>query len=300
MRSLLLLTAAVIAVVTGIAALQWSNKQAGTTPSAPAPVASAPGPDVTAVDVLVAREAIPVGSVLTEEMLDKQPWPGQLVLEGFITGNATDAGIVGKIVRSPIQAREPVVMSKLANMDDAGFLAATLGENMRAITLPTDAVTGVAGYVFPGDRVDVLFVHNLADRSKNPSVSEVLAQDVRVLAINTREVGASDAAASAASGGGTPSSVTLEVTEEMGQKMRLAEKVGTLSLALRSIRDKANSEKPSPSYVGSLSDAAVTGDITEPVRVIRGVNAEKEAAAAVPGAGGEDRLGGLLGNLLGR
>jgi pilus assembly protein CpaB len=299
MRSLLLLTAAVIAVVTGVAALQWSNKQTGAAPSAPATATSAPAPDVSAVDVLVARETIPVGTVLTEEMLDKQPWPGQLLLEGFITGDPKESGVIGRIVRSPIQAREPVVLGKLADMDEAGFLAAALAPNMRAITVGTDAVSGVAGYVFPGDRVDVLFVHNLADNSKTPSVSEVIVQNARVLAVNVRDPGAVDAAANAVTSGGAPSSITLEVTEEMGQKLRLAEKVGTLSLALRSIRDKDNKDKPSPSYVGGLSDAAMTGGATEPVRIIRGANEEKPGAAPITDGGAAGGLG-ILGNLLGR
>lgn len=301
MRSLLLLTAAVIAVVAGIAALQWSNNHMGATaPSAPVSVSS--GPDVNAVDVLVARNSIAVGSVLTEDMLDRQPWPSNLVLEGFITGDAESASVIGKIARAGIQAREPVVMSKLADANEPGFLAATLGKGMRAITLATDAVTGIAGYIFPGDRVDVLFVHNLSGESAVPAVSEVIAPDVRVLAINVREQGAAGAISSLVTGsGGAPSTITVEVSEEMAQKLRLAEKVGTLSLSLRALSDKNNRDVPAPSHLGSLSRShAGSGNVGgEPVRIIRGVGeAEDKAAVAAPAAGGAAALPGIFGSIL--
>src|SRR5688500_12912019 len=126
MRLLLLLTAAVIAIVAGIAALQWSNKNIGA--SAPSvPSLASPSVDVSAIDVLVARDVIPVGSVITEDMVDKQPWPEDLLLDGFITGELKDAGVIGKIARAPIQAREPILLGKLADPNEPGFLAAALG-----------------------------------------------------------------------------------------------------------------------------------------------------------------------------
>jgi pilus assembly protein CpaB len=293
MRSLLLLMAAVIAVVAGIAVLQWSNKQMTPDVTVAAQSVAAPKPDVSVVDVLVAREAIPVGTVLTQEMLDKQPWPGQLVLEGFITGDTASADVIGKVVRSPIQAREPVVHSKLGGMDEPGFLAAALTPGMRAVTLTADAVSAVAGYIFPGDHVDILFVHNLMGKGGSPSVSEVMASDVRVLAVNTREPGAADAIVT----GGTPSNVTVEVDESMAQKLRLAEKAGSLSFTLRSVRSKDDEQAPEPSYVGALSRAGTGNTGADPVRIIRGANEDKDQAA--PNAAPASPLTGIFGSILG-
>lgn len=299
MRSLLLLTAAVIAVVAGIAALQWSNKNMGATAPAVPVSASAPNLAVSAVDVLVARNTITVGSVITEEMLDRQPWPEHLVLEGFITGDTKDSGVIGKIARATIQAREPIMMNKLADPDEAGFLAAELGAGMRAITLATDAVTGIAGYIFPGDRVDVLFVHNVSGEGAVPAVSEVIAPDVRVLAINVREQSTVGAVASMVTrSGGAPSTITVEVSKEMAQKLRLAEKVGTLSLALRSIRDKGKDGVLPPSHLGSLSNSyAGPSGGGEPVRIIRGVGEDHASPAPMVSTAGAG-LPSILGNIL--
>ncbi len=290
MRSLLLLAAAIIAVVAGLAALQWSSKNNADVP-APAPVSTTH--DVNASNVLVARQDIPVGTVITEEMLDKQPWPSHLVLEGFITGEPKDSGIIGKIARAPIQAREPIVLNRLASADQPGFLASVLTAGMRAITVATDPVTGVAGYVFPGDRVDIMFVHNPGGQAGNSPVSEVLVSNVRVLAVNVRDQSAG--LASVVTGAaGAPSTVTMEVSEEMAQKIRLAEKVGGLSLSLRSMHDKDKKETFKVSYVNELSSVGAKGG---EVLVIRGTaDAPAPAAAVAPAAGGS--LPGLLGGLL--
>jgi pilus assembly protein CpaB len=232
-------------------------------------------------------------------MVDKQPWPDHLVLEGFITGDVASSGVVGKIARAPVLAREPITLSKLADADQPGFLAYSLKEGMRAMTLATDAVSGIAGYVFPGDRVDVLFVHNLTGESSLPAVSEVIAADVRVLAINLRDPSITSAVSSMVTGsGGAPSTITVEVSEEMAQKLRLAEKVGSLSLTLRSIRDKGKGEAVAATHLGSLSHEYMTGGTGESVRIIRGVGEKNTPEpAAVQGAGGGG-LSGILGGIL--
>jgi Flp pilus assembly protein CpaB len=126
---------------------------------------------------------------------------------------------------------------------------------MRAITIATDVVSGIAGFVFPGDRVDILFTHNVPGVAKNeigskPSNAEVLGANVRVLAVNIREGDPSKPAAV------TPSSVTVEVSDELAQRVRLAEKNGTLSLALRSIHDD-NQNYPTPTGLKDLSHVSI-------------------------------------------
>src|SRR5579884_2924626 len=130
MRFLLLIVAAVIAVFAGVAAMQLTNKTSQPTPVVQAP---APATNVATVDGLVARQAIPAGTVLNSSMVDRQPWPQNLVLEGFIASNSPNANIDGKVTRSPLQAREPLILSKLGNMNDAGFLAASLPAGQRAV-----------------------------------------------------------------------------------------------------------------------------------------------------------------------
>lgn len=277
MRLVLLIVAAAIALIAGAIALRWSSNNAPTPPQAV--VEQKPELRTTTVDVLVAREEIPLGTVITEDLVDRQPWPEHLVLEGFIINGSQNADIIGKVARTGFLAREPFIANKLANPNDPSFLAATLPEGMRAITLSTDAISGVAGYVFPGDRVDVLFSHNVTEQIKQeqlsgvvgsidrPAYTEVLVPDVRVLAVNVRD------ASGKAQITANPVNVTVEVSLEDSQRLRLAEKLGTLSLALRSLRDGDNRNKIMPAQLDVLTSLSV-GNEAVGVRIIRGLKDE--------------------------
>ncbi len=278
MRFLLLLVAAVIAVFAGIAAMQLSSPSSvsGSAATAQAPATTS----VATVDVIVAKAPIAPGTMITAAMIDRQPWPENLVLDGFIVGNSpAAAAIIGKVTRSPFQTREPLIVSKLASTKDTGFLAANLPQGSRAVTIATDAITGVAGFVYAGDRVDIVFTHNVpadiraasaasapqagpagaaptAAASEKPGFAEILASNVPVLAVNLRE-GVTDtaggAAVSSAAVSISPSSMTLQVTDVQAKKLRLAEKVGTLSVALRSINDRDNNTITGPADLVSLT-----------------------------------------------
>ena len=314
MRFLLLLVAAVVAIFAGVAALQFSSPPKAITP--PASTAQTnPANNVLTVDVLVARQPIPAGTQITPAMVDRQPWPENLVLEGFITGTNADTLVIGKVTRSAFQAREPLIASKLADTNDSGFLAAGLPEGMRAITIPTDAISGVAGYVYPGDRIDLLFTHNIPEKGKTGSASspafaipglpampspsgegagyaEVLAANVPVLAVNIRSNNENSASGSetiipgVASGTNTttPSSMTLQVTDIQAEKIRLAERAGNLTVALRSLKDRGNTTTPPPTDLASLtkvilSPAAQQEIRSDEVKVTRGFGNSAPAAA---------------------
>jgi pilus assembly protein CpaB len=286
MRFVALLVAAIVAGVAGVFALQMSKK-AQPNPDQQSSVAQQ-GPAVATVEVLVARSPIEVGTILEESMIDKQPWPSHLVLDGFITVGSKDSNLVGRVARASFQANEPIIRSKVANPNDPSFLAANLPEGMRAITMATDAISGVAGYVFPGDRVDIVITHNIpgdmqnrANRSmrvnNKPDVSEVLIADIRVLAVNVRQPSGREAASS------TPSSITLEVAEKDVQAIRLAEKIGTLSLALRPLKDKQD-QIPDPIQSSKLTNVRLFGgDDTGGVRIVRGAGEDREGQMPSPG-----------------
>jgi pilus assembly protein CpaB len=205
----------------------------------------------------VARQEIPIGTALTDAMVDRQPWPRNLVLDGFITADSANANVAGKVARADFKAREPLLATKLASKDDASFLAAALPHGMRAVTLAVDQVTGVAGYVFPGDRVDVILTHSIGEgraeamSAVGASVSEVVLADVRVLAVNSRKsvapadsrlpMGAANAAAD-----DVPANITVEVSQHDVQRLRLAEKNGSISLALRPAVDNVEEEPVKP------------------------------------------------------
>lgn len=242
--------------------------------------------EVPTVDIYTAKEDIPIGTVMTMDMLDTHPWPKNLLLPDMIAADGSHASdIVKMVVRTPFQKGEPIIMNKLANANDPSFLAASLAPGMRLITIAVDAISGGGGFIFPGDRVDVLITHDVfahdviaTDTSSTTSkvdtprqpVTEVLVPDVRVLATNQK---------STAHGGDAPvvpSDISLEVTPEDAEKIRLAENGnGRLSLALRALKDKGTAPIVRPIGTADLSAVRIIpGQDSTEVVVVRGVKPE--------------------------
>ena len=149
-KLVLLLVALIIAVGTAMVA---RSMFAG----ASAPQAQAAPVVPTGPKVLVAQRALPAGTIITAESIGFQSWPAEMVADAyFLEGESDLAKLLGTVVRHPITAGEPVTQGSLVSPGDRGFLAAALSPGMRAITVPVSAQTGVAGFVFPGDRVDIM------------------------------------------------------------------------------------------------------------------------------------------------
>ncbi len=206
-------------------------------------------PEVESVSVVVAKDKIELGAVLNQEMLDSKSWPKHLVLEGFATTQESGTKLIGQVARSTFMKGEPINLSRLSNPEDPNFIAANLSAGMKMVTMSSDAVAGLAGFVLPGDRVDVVVTRKhrldpdettltgIADKS----VTETLVSNVRVLAVNQRatvemKTVGSDGADNARDK--IPSSVSVEVSLEDAQKIRLAQDLGYVSLALRALKDK--------------------------------------------------------------
>jgi pilus assembly protein CpaB len=240
--------------------------------------------DVPTVDIYTAKQDISIGTVITPDMLDLHPWPKNLLLPDMVVVDPSHSNdIVKMIVRTPFQKGEPIIMNKLANANDPSFLASSLGEGMRLVTVAVDAVSGGGGFVFPGDRVDVLITHDVFSHDElegnDPSakrdvvkqpVTEVLVPNIRVMATNQK---------STAHGGDAPvvpANLSLEVTAEDAQKIRLAENGnGRLSVALRSLKDKDTSALVRPSGITDLSAVRIVPNPdNNEITVVRGVKAE--------------------------
>ena len=127
----------------------------------------------------------------------------------------------------------------LVGPNDRGFLAAALGPGMRAITVPVNSSTGVAGFVFPGDRVDIVLTQEVAGGGEGPplKVSETVVRNVRVLATDQRTDSKGEDGKTLVK---TFSNVTLEATPRIAEKVAVAQSIGQLSLSLRSIADNTS------------------------------------------------------------
>jgi len=144
--------------------------------------------------------------------------------------------LIGTVVRNPITAGQPITQGALVGPQDRGFLAAALGPGMRAVTVPVSATSGVAGFVFPGDRVDMVLTQEVQGGGDGPAlkVSETIVRNLRVLATDQRVDSKDETGATVVK---TFNTVTVEATPRLAEKIAVAQSLGTLSLSLRSIAD---------------------------------------------------------------
>ena len=230
-KLVLLIAALAVAIVTALAARSLFAGAA--TPQAEAAPAQPQGPKV-----LVAKRALPVGTIITADAIGFQLWPQELVQHAyFIDGESDMTKLLGTVVRHPLTAGEPVTRGALVAPGDRGFLAAALGAGMRAVTVPVSAQTGVGGFIFPGDRVDVMLTQTLDDPEGGPALrsTETIVRNLRVLATDqsTESTTTEDGKTVVTE----LSTVTMEVTPRIAEKISVAQAVGALSLSLRSIAD---------------------------------------------------------------
>lgn len=214
--------------VLGLAALVVAktvlpNQAAAKSPS----VAAA---QVEGVPVVVAAKDMKYGDRLAADSLKLVRMPADTVPQGaFSTIAAVLSADKGgaPIVLTPIAAREPLLPAKLSGPGARPSVAAEIKDGMRAYTIKVSDVSGVGGHALPGDRVDVVLMRDLApDSPMHNYASEVVLQDVRVLAVDLNADLQSDKPAS-------PSTATLEVSVADSQKLAVAADLGKLSLALR-------------------------------------------------------------------
>lgn len=306
-KKLILLVAAL--VIAALAAFMARTMFSG---GEPAPVAAAKPPEPTGPQVLVATRALPVGTIITADAFRYQPWPKELVEEAYFIkpdGSApakpaeanAEGGqaappppatpeeamqqLLGTVVRNPITAGQPLTKGALVFPGDRGFLAAALGPGMRAVTVPVSALTGVAGFVFPGDRVDMVLTQNVNGQGTGDAlkVSETIIRNLRVLATDQRAQSAKDEK------GNTIVSayklVTLEVTPQLAEKIAVAQTIGTLSLSLRALADNA-AELEQALASGSVS-LPKGASVEEEARILAQVNKQPVSGASSYTTGGE-------------
>lgn len=249
-KIVLLVGALIVAAITAF--LARSLIVGSPTPTAAAAVQPAP---IDGPEVLVATRALPIGTILDATALKFQPWPKDLVDNAYFLKNETDLkALQGTVVRNAITAGQPVTQGALVKPGDRGFLAAALGPGMRAVTVPVQTSAAVAGFVFPGDRIDLVLTQTVSGGGDGPplKVSETVLRNLRVLATDQRtdNVVGED--------GKTVvrpfASVTVEATPKLAEQLAVVQTLGALSLSLRSIAD-------SPA---ELEEAIASGAVSVP------------------------------------
>ena len=205
--------------------------------------------EVASLHAVVAAKPIPVGTILTSDHVKIVPWPARNPVPGSFT--AIDK-VVNRGAIVEVAENEPLTESKLAPLGAGGGLPPTIPEGMRAISVRTNEVIGVAGFVIPGTRVDVLVTVKQRGAQSEP-ISRAVVSNVQVLTAGTRF----DQEKSRADGKPIPSTVvTLLVTPQDAERISLASSEGSITLTLRNPLDVAKTETSGVRMANLLAEPA--------------------------------------------
>lgn len=176
--------------------------------------------------IVVASKPLAFGTPVTAENVTEIPWSAKALPEGAFRTKAEILADGRRVVLSALESNEPILHSKVTGPGQRASLSLLVSEGKRAVTVRVDDVRGVAGFILPGDFVDVVLIEAEVGIVKRESYSEILLQHVRVLAID-------QLASERQEHPTVAKAVTLEVTQDQAQKILLASNIGKLSLILR-------------------------------------------------------------------
>jgi pilus assembly protein CpaB len=180
-----------------------------------------------AFTIVVASRPLRFGDELSAMSLREIAWPKNAPPAGSFS-KISELTSAKRIVLAPIDVNEPVLATKITGPGQRATLSAMLSEGMKAVTIRVDDVADVAGFVLPGDRVDVVLTR---PRENKSPITDVVLENARVLGVDQLADQRADKPS-------VVKAVTLEVDEVDGQKLALASRVGSMSLLLRKAGDR--------------------------------------------------------------
>ena len=240
---------------------------------------------VEATQVLAASHDMPMGTILKDGDMKWIPWAEKAQSSRlYFKGQTEVSSLMGAVLREGMRADEPIIMGRVVQAHEQGFLAAVLNPGMRALSVTLTPSAGVAGFIFPGDRVDVILTHGFTTKNDKGEpdqterrLSETVITNARVLALDQK----SDDQATEPK---VAQLATLEVSPKQAERLVLAADMasqngggrGTISLVLRSIaneNDKAaptNDSEHSPTMDSDLSPAFTHITPMQKIEIMRG------------------------------
>ena len=193
------------------------------------------------IQILVASNDIQTGYFLKKDDLEWQSWPGDNINKNYTQKENEQSAesqmdlFLGSVAKAPISAGEPILAGRIVKPGARGFMAAVLKPGYRAVSISINSRTGISGFIFPGDSVDLLLTHTVEENAPGNEgepiqiqATETVLTDIRVLAIDTAMTNETN----------TPSIgkiATFEVLPKQAEKIALMSRMGELSLALRSL-----------------------------------------------------------------
>jgi pilus assembly protein CpaB len=247
LRPVILLGAAiVVALITTLLIYSSIQKRAGVTKA----------PILETQSIAVATVDLNWGTVVVKEMINMEPF----LKSSLPAGAYTDMNsLVGRVVISSIRAKEPFLESRLAPQSvKTGGVAAVISSNKRAVAVRVDKVIGVAGFIKPGNRVDVLVT--MAKGKAGEPITKIVLENMLVLAAGPEVQTVKGKEQQAA----PVDVITLEVTPEEAEKLALAATEGKLQLALRGLTDTEEVLTQGTSIPALLASYSRSGPVAKP------------------------------------
>ena len=239
-RSVLIIVAAALLIAIIVAV----SIQSRLAPKTPTTVEETPK-----TEILVANRDISIGDKIERSSVRWQIWPEEALFDNALEkGVDQESDFIGQIVRRSFSKDEPISEAAFVDIAEGGFLAAALGQDMRAFAVEVSADTSVGGFISPGDRVDVILTYQIKVRSDVEEetqevvvrdASETILKNVKVLAIDQDTSSGEDREVKVGK------TVTLEVTQSGAETLALAGEMGDLTLALRRLGEKDTQDKAS-------------------------------------------------------
>jgi pilus assembly protein CpaB len=212
--------------------------------------------------IVAAAVALQPGTPITTENLTLINWPDNVALDGLIEKKED---VTGHVLMYSVAANDPVLRRDLASSTSFG-LSAKIPDGMRATAVKTNEVLNIAGFIFPGSRVDVLVTLH-GENNSGGTMTRTVLQNVQVLSTGNKMDPDPN---------GKPENVTiitLLVTPEESEKLALAENQGTIQFVLRNGGDSASTNTP------AIGIAELTGAPKQPAP--EPARTKRVAAAAV-------------------
>jgi pilus assembly protein CpaB len=229
--------AAVFGLLAVFVAQSWINRQADARMKSLEAQKAAPAATRTLV---VAARPLRFGNEITAAALRELPWASDVVPTGAFTSLQQLLSGGKRIVLTAIETNEPVLATKITGSGQRATLSALIADGKKASTIRVNDVDGVAGFILPGDRVDVILSRQV---DKGTAVNDVVLKNAKVLAVDQLADERADKPSLA-------KAVTLEVDIAGAQKLSLAGQIGSLTLALR----RAGDSEPVNSHPITLID----------------------------------------------
>lgn len=211
------------------------------------PEQASAGVPMPTTQILIAKTDIAYGDKIIPDLVELTQWPTKYLPKGAIQipADLFEGPDAPRIAMRAIVAGEPFLKAKVSGYGERPILSRKVAEGMRAFTVRINDVSGVAGFILPGDRVDILLTRQIDGSSRENYANDIILQNISVLGIDQLSSEEQDKPV-------LGKSATFEVTPEQAQSLALASQVGTLSLSLRNYEtlDTTKSKRISASDLG--------------------------------------------------